>query len=159
MLESPTRLPCDVVVRTEITFDRRASVVWSCLVDMHRWMHGLSFQNVRGQTGEEGQVRLVTPEGDSLYGKYFITTVRARPFEQYVLKVAPEQGTDYFGFVDFSLTEKDGETHMIYDIYVELKVTAAGAEELRRISEEQCAGVRAEVSRNNAALKRIVESR
>jgi hypothetical protein len=151
-------MPCDVVVRTKITLDRPPKLVWPYLLDMGKWMSGLRFQNIKGNAGEEGQVRLVTPDRDSLYHAYFITTVRARPFEQYVLKVTPEQGTDYFGFADFSTMERDGKTHMIYDIYLELKVATETEQELRRISEEQCANVRAEVLRNNETLKRIVES-
>jgi len=152
------RQPCDLIVRTEIDFDRPASNVWPWLLAMDKWMSGLRFQDIRGKAGDEGQVRLVTPEGESLYRSYFITTVCVRPFAQYVLKVTPERGTDYLGFADFSITERDGRTHMIYDIYLELRVAAASAEELLRVRADQYASVRAEALRNNEALKSLAEA-
>jgi hypothetical protein len=124
---------------------------------MGKWMSGLRFKNVEGTAGEVGEVRLVTAQADGTYPSYFITTVRVKPFEQYVLKVKPEEGVNYFGFADFSLTDRNGRTCLIYDIYLELIVAAAGKEGLRKIREEQCAGIRADVTKNNEALKRLIE--
>jgi polyketide cyclase/dehydrase/lipid transport protein len=151
-------IPIDLAVRSEIMIDRPAAIVWPYVLDMSKWMSGLRFQNVAGTAGEEGEVRLVTAQADGTYPSYLITTVRVKPFEQYVLKVKPEEGSDYFGFADFSFTGRNGMTQLVYDIYLELRVVAADKDELRKIREQQCAGIRADVTRNNEALKRLVES-
>ncbi len=148
----------DLVVRSEVTVDRPVAAVWPYFLQMSRWMSDLTFERVSGRDGEEGEIRLVTPANSTPYRAYFATTVRVRPFEQYVLKVRPQEGSDYWGFADFSFAEASGKTHLVYDIYLELKVSGADEEALRTLSQEQHRSVYQEVARNNQNLKRWVES-
>jgi hypothetical protein len=148
----------DLVLRSEITIDRPAKEVWPHFLNMDVWMTDNTFQDIDGKRGEEGQLRLVTPKEAGPYASYYIKTVRARPFEQYVLKVIPQQGDDYLGFADFSFTERRGRTHLIYDIYVELHVAPMSDEQFREFSRQQYDRGRLQVNRNNQNLKSLVES-
>ena len=149
---------CDLVVRSEITIDRPVAEVWPHFLDMGSWMSGIRFQHIRGRDGEEGEVRRVTEGGGSPYGSYFITTVRVTPLERYVVRVASEGGGDYFGFAAFSFSAAGNKTHLIYDIYLELRQQGQTAARVRQSCEEQHAITRQEVSRNNQNLKSLVES-
>jgi hypothetical protein len=153
-----TQRTFDLILRSEITINRPAKEVWPHFLNMDVWMTDNRFQTIEGQCGEEGEVRLVRPKEATLYSAYFIKTVRATPFAQYVLKVIPEKGNDYFGYADFSFTEADGKTHLIYDIYVELKVAEMSDAEYRRFSQEQYENGRGAVARNNQHLKSLVET-
>jgi hypothetical protein len=148
----------DLVLRSEITINRPAKDVWPHFLDMDVWMTDNTFQDIEGKRGEEGQLRLVTPKESGPYASYYIKTVRARPFEQYVLKVIPQLGDDYLGFADFSFTEQHGKTHLIYDIYVELHLANMSEEQFREFSRQQYERGRLLVNRNNQNLKSLVES-
>lgn len=148
----------DFVLRSEITIDRPAKEVWPHFLNMDVWMTDNTFQDIEGKRGEEGQLRLVTPKESGPYASYYIKTVRARPFEQYVLKVIPQRGADYVGFADFSFTERGGRTHLTYDIYVQLHVAQMSEEQFREFSRQQYERGRWLVNRNNQNLKSLVES-
>lgn len=150
---------CDVVVRAEVTIDRCAHDVWLPFLEMESWMTGLRFENVSGERGAEGEVRLVTPTPDSLYRSYYTRAVRVTPRQQYVVKVTPAEGAGYLAFADFSFTERDGKTHLVYDIYLELSLPAASEGELNQLRFQQHRDVLEEVTRNNRNLKSLVESR
>ena len=148
----------DLIVRSQITIDRSVKEVWPRFLSMDDWMTDNRFLPVGGERGEEGEVRQVVPKEETPYRAYLIETVRIIPFEQYVLKVVSEEGSDYFGFADFSFTEVGDQTRLIYDIYVELKVTGKSEEEFQRFSSEQYAITRELVTQNNQNLKALVES-
>jgi hypothetical protein len=149
----------DLILRSEITIDRPVREVWPHFLNMDVWMTDNRFQTIEGARGEAGEVRLVRPKEATPYAAYFIRAVRATPYVQYVLKVVPEKGHDYFGYADFSFTETDGKTHLIYDIYVELKVAEMSDAEYRRFSREQYEKGWLAVARNNQNLKSLVEAR
>ena len=148
----------DLIIRSEVTIDRAARAVWPGFLDMGAWMSGLKFQAIEGDPGSEGEVRRVTPVGDSVYGAYHIRAARVTPFEQYVVKITPAQGSDYLGFADFSFFEERGRTRIIYDIYLQLTLPPMDAQALQKFSDEQYAAVREEANRNHRNLKTLIES-
>lgn len=154
-----TNAKLDLILRSQITIDHPVKEVWPYFLDMGAWMTGHRFKNIQGRRGEEGEVRLVKPEGNTPYRSYFIKTVRVTPCEQYVVKVTPEDGAEYLGFADFSFTEAGGKTHIIYDIYMELTVMRVSDKEFRKFHDEQYATAHQEVARNNQNLKSLVEAK
>jgi hypothetical protein len=148
---------CDLIVRSAITIGCPVTVVWPRFLELQTWMIGLQFKHIEGEHGEEGEVRRVTPDGESQYRAYFIRTVRVKRHEQYVLNVVPQQGEDYWGFADFSFTETEGSTRLVYDIYLQLKVSGKNSEELSELCAEQHQKVYEEVTRNNENLKFLIE--
>lgn len=156
-LEREKRL--DLILRTEITIDRPVKEVWPHFLNMEAWMVGHRFQPIEGQPGEEGQIRLVMPEGEKPENYYFIETVRATPFAQYVVKVVPRTRDNFAGFADFSFTEIDGKTHLIYDIYVDRPAPPMSDKELRKLRDEQHANSREFIASNNRNLKALVEGK
>lgn len=148
----------DLILRSEITIDRPAKEVWPHFLNMEAWMAGMRLQHIDGPNGEVGEVRLVTstnrekPEND-----YFIQTVRVTPLEQYVVKVVPKRREQYAGYADFSFTETDGKTRLIYDIYVDRPASPMSEEELRKLRDEEHANGYKSVDINNRNLKALVE--
>lgn len=148
----------DLVIRSEVTIDRDVRAIWPRFLDMGAWMSGLKFQTTEGERGGEGEIRLVTPEDDDVYGSYYIRAVRVTPFEQYVVKATPVTGTGYVAFADFSFFPESGRTRIVYDIYLQLSAPPMDAPALRKFSDEQHATILRDVNRNHRNLKSLVES-
>jgi hypothetical protein len=155
---TPQPATCDLIVRSEITIDRPVNDVWPHILDLGSWMSHLHFQTIKGERGNEGEVRRVTLEGTTPYHPYFITTVRVIQFERYVLKITSEDGPAYFGFADFSLAPVGRKVHLTYSLYVELKVPDQSEEQARKSCNEQHESTERDVSANNRNLQILVES-
>ena len=109
----------DSVVRTEVTINRPAAEVWPTLVDLPSWKDCIgSLERVSGEPGAEGELKFMTPAGGTAEQGFFIQTVRLAPPRQFVIKVFPKDDS-FFCFADFTLTEDEGVTHIIYDVYTE----------------------------------------
>ena len=151
---------CDLIVRSEILIDAPPATVWAPFLDMGAWMSGLHFATVSGRRGEEGEVRLVSPVGQTPYGAYFVKTVRATAARQFVMRVTPKTGTDYFGFADFSFYARGERTMLVYNIYVELNMSGRTDEKSRAaFCADQDKVTRTEVNGNNQNLKILVEKK
>lgn len=149
------RNACDLIVHTGIVIDRSRGEVWPRFLNMPRWMRGVKFEPVEGESGAVGEVRRVREAGGS---SYLIKVVRIVPEQEYVVKVLPDAPSGYFGYAAFRFRGNARRTSMTYDIYVEdstetPKVAAAMRSECAR--EE--ADTRVELLRNNRELKRWVE--
>lgn len=153
---SKRQVKVDLVVRSEITFDRPVREVWPHFVEMGKWMTQIHLQSVGGVSGQEGEIRLVRPADDHSAAGYTIKTVRIVPLEQYVVKVVSENPV-FDGYGDFSFAESDGKTRMVYDIYMEFLVPEMSEEKFRQFAAAQRAGSLKRMDENNNRLKLLVE--
>ncbi len=149
----------DSIVRTEVTIDRPAAEVWLVLIDLPSWKDSIgSLDHVSGELGAEGELKFMTPSGGTAEGGFYIQTVRLAPPQQFVMKIFPKDDS-FFCFADFTLTEDEGVTHVIYDVYTEDRFEGMTAEEARALGEKIRQATIDKHNAENRRLKELVEGR
>jgi len=149
----------DLIVRTEITINTPASEVWPFLFKAQEWKQSIGkLERVAGEPNQEGETIRVTPKGAEENQGYYIKYVRVVEDRQLVIKIfnIPDDGT--VGFSDFSLFESNGKTHMIYDVYVEYRLTGMSDEEVRKFGQRAYEGTKNKLESENQRLKELIES-
>jgi len=149
----------DSVVRTEVTINRPAAEVWPTLVDLPSWKDSIgSLEHVSGEPGAEGELKFMTPAGGTAEQGFFIQTVRLAPPRQFVIKVFPKDDS-FFCFADFTLTEDEGVTHIVYDVYTEDRFEGMTDEEALALGEKIKKATIDKHNAENRRLKELVEGR
>jgi len=149
----------DSVVRTEITIDRPADEVWPVLIDMASWKDSIgSLDHVSGEPGAEGELKFMTPSGGTAEGGFYIQTVRLAPPRQFVMKIFPKDDS-FLCFADFTLTEEEGVTHIVYDVYTEDRFEGMTEEKALALGNEFQQATIDKHNADNRRLKELVEVR
>ena len=149
----------DLIVRAEITIEAPASSVWPFLFKTKEWKSSIGkLERVAGESNKEGETLRVIPEGARESQGYYIKYVRVVDNRQLVIKIfnIPDDGT--LGYSDFSLFESQGRTHMIYDVYVEYRLTDMTEEEVQQFGEQAYEATKSKLESENQKLKELVES-
>jgi len=149
----------DSIVRTEITIERPAAEVWPTLVDLPSWKDSIgSLEHVSGEPGAEGELKYMTPTGGNAEQGFFIQTVRLAPPRQYVMKIFPKDDS-FLCFADFTLTEEEGVTHIVYDVYTEDRFEGMTEEKALALGNEFQQATIDKHNADNRRLKELVEVR
>lgn len=149
----------DSVVRTEITIDRPADEVWPVLIDMASWKDSIgSLDHVSGEPGAEGELKFMTPSGGTAEQGFFIQMVRLAPPNQFVMKIFPKDDS-FLCFADFTLTEEEGVTHIVYDVYTEDRFEGMTEEKALALGNEFQQATIDKHNADNRRLKELVEGR
>lgn len=118
----PVEESVDLIVRSEVTIQQSAAVVWQRLLDFSSWKSVRSLQRVSGEADQEGDLRLLTPCGATESASYFVRVVKLIPRERLVLKLTAKDGKAFLGFVAFDLRETQGSVKIVYDTYIQYRV-------------------------------------
>ena len=149
----------DSVVRTEITIDRPADEVWPVLIDMASWKDSIgSLDHVSGEPGAEGELKFMTPSGGTAEQGFFIQMVRLAPPNQFVMKIFPKDDS-FLCFADFTLTEEEGVTHIVYDVYTQDRFEGMTKEKALALGNEFQQATIDKHNADNRRLKELVEAR
>jgi len=149
----------DSVVRTEVTINRPAAEVWPTLVDLPVWKDSIgALDHVSGEPGAEGEVRLMTPTGGTADQGFFIQTVLLAAPQQFVMKIFPKDDS-FLCFADFTLTEDEGVTHIVYDVYTEDRYEGMTDQEALALGEKIKKATIDKHNADNLRLKEMVEGR
>ena len=149
----------DLIVRTEIMIDAPPSSVWPFLFRASQWKSSIGkLERVAGEPNTEGETLRVIPEGAEADQGYYIQYVRVVDNRQLVIKIfnIPDDGA--VGYSDFSLFGSDGKTHMIYDVYVEYRLTGMSSEEVKEFGRKVYDATKSKLDSENLKLKELVES-
>ena len=156
----------DSVVRTEQECqprrplgDRPADEVWPVLIDMASWKDSIgSLDHVSGEPGAEGELKFMTPSGGTAEQGFFIQMVRLAPPNQFVMKIFPKDDS-FLCFADFTLTEEEGVTHIVYDVYTEDRFEGMTEEKALALGNEFQQATIDKHNADNRRLKELVEAR
>lgn len=149
----------DLIVRTEITINAPASAVWPYLFNVKDWKQSVGkLERVAGEPNKEGEILKVTPKGAGEDQGYYIKYVRVVENNQLVIKIfnIPDDGA--VGFSDFSLFESKGKTHLIYDVYVEYRLSGMTDEEVKKFGQQVYDATKNKLENENQKLKDLIEA-
>jgi uncharacterized protein YndB with AHSA1/START domain len=146
--------------RNEVTIDRPAEEVWAILNDQsleatRLWnptVEGIDY--ISGERGQEGEVVVVGK--DTGQTPFFMRTIRIVPNRQRVLRIDQVDGK-MCGYVDHSLYEHDGRTTVVYNGYLETRLTAAEAQAVDLAAAQN--GMMEYLQHGFGLLKEVLEAR
>lgn len=154
----PLEESVDLIVRSEVTIQQSAAVVWQRLLDFSSWKSVRSLQRVSGEADQEGYLRLLTPCGATESGSYFVRVVKLIPQERLVLKLTAKDGKAFVGFVAFDLRETQGSVKIVYDTYLQYHVPPS-APDRQSIARQLREAVKSKVDEEHLVLKAWAEGK
>jgi hypothetical protein len=148
----------DLIVRSEVTIDRPAALVWPRLLDLASWKDSIgSLEHVAGEPNAAGELRFVKPPDGNEAAGYFVRSVKLVPGRQLVMKLFGQGGQAFVGFAAFNLNEASGRTTVVYDVYVEYRVPDLSEEERRDAAEQLYRATQTKLDQEHLKLKALVE--
>jgi hypothetical protein len=129
--------PVYLVRNQEITFDVPAEQAWPHVVDYSSWQDYPTVEHISGESGQEGELVLMEKAG--VAAPYYTRTIKLDPGRRIVWKCYPEtptEGNDYFGFVDFRVSDVEGGSRFVSEAIFEFMVPYEDESELDAFREQ-----------------------
>lgn len=149
----------DLIVRSEVTIQQPAAVVWPRILDFASWKSIKSLQRVSGEADQEGDLRLLTPCGATDAGSYFLRIVKVVPEERLVVKLITKDGKTSMGYGAFELHETQSRTKVIYDTYIQYPAHGLPPSERQATVRKFKEMLKLKVDQEHLVLKDLAEGR
>jgi hypothetical protein len=118
--------PVYIVLTGEMTIRASRAEVWRHVLNYPGWQNFSVVKHVAGETGKEGEVVLLSKEEEGFsFPPYYARTIKLEAQRRAIWKTYPEKGsenTDFFGIVDFRLSDAQGDTCFAYNTLYEFMV-------------------------------------
>lgn len=154
-------LPVYLVWQGETLLKATPAEAWPHILNYTSWQSYPICEPISGRRGEEGEVvRLRKDETGFAFPPYYARTVRLEPGRRVIWKTFPERadsGLDFFGFVEFSVTEAPGGTRFQYRFLYEFLLPPQEESQIEAFRQQQYANTEAMFASVLPKLRRLVE--
>lgn len=153
------KAPVYVLMDGEMLLDAPLNECWRCVLDYPSWQSYSTVRHVSGEPGGEGEVVMLRREEPGVaHSPYYAKTINLDPPCRVVWKTYPAQPTndEFFGIVDFRLSEQAARVCFRYSVLFEFTVPYRDECELRARRDERRADLEALFAAILPALRELV---
>ena len=156
--------PVYLVWSGETTLNCSISEAWPHVVNYSSWQTYSTVQHVSGEPDREGEVVLLKKDekGAAGYPPYYARTVKRDEGRRIIWKCYPQEVPkegDFYGFVEFRVSEQGGKTLFWYNLIYEFQVPYQNISELVSFQKQQYLNAETLFEVILPKLKALVESR
>ena len=143
----------------ELILDASVEEAWPHVINYPSWQNYSIVRHVSGAPGAEGEVVLLKKEEVGDCPPYYARTITVDPPRRIIWKTFPPEGSDYFGIVDFRLSDAQGKTRFTFSMLYEFVRAFQSDSEVAEFRRQQDAGVEAMLASVLPKLKSRIENR
>ena len=148
----------DAVFRFSITIEANAAQVWPFLFQADKWKYSIrKLEAIKLTDQQEGGITAVYQTGLSDRPSLFIKTQKIVPNKRYGFSIY-NSSNEFVGFAAYDLYEKNGKTHLIYDVYTHTELLELSDEQTVIQKRKIIAEMESRQPKELMALKAIVEN-
>jgi polyketide cyclase/dehydrase/lipid transport protein len=122
----------------ELTLDAPVEQAWPLVLDYPAWQSYSKVEHISGEPGGEGEIVLLSKDEEGFeLPPYYSKVLKLAPPRRVIWKTYPEEGSDFFGIVEFQLHEAGQKTRFEYHLIYEFTVPFEDEQEIAAFRESQ----------------------